>query len=56
MKDKKRHRVYLVKKHPFGENYLGICLFGFVFSVRPLNTRELNHGKRLRDYALTFIV
>ena len=27
------HRVFLVKKHPMGKNYLAICLFGFVFSV-----------------------
>ena len=43
MKGAKRHKVYLVKRHPFGGNYLAICLFGFVFSIRPLNTRELNH-------------
>ena len=43
MKKRKRNKVYIIKKHPFGSNYLAICLFGFVFSVRPLNTRELNH-------------
>ena len=26
-----------------GKNYLAICLFGFVFSIRPLNPTELNH-------------
>ena len=26
-----------------GGNYLAICLFGFIFSLRPLNTTELNH-------------
>ncbi len=26
-----------------GKNYLAICLFGFIFSIRPLNTTELNH-------------
>lgn len=26
-----------------GKNYLAICLFGVVFSIRPLNTTELNH-------------
>jgi hypothetical protein len=26
-----------------GRNYLAICLFGFIFSVRPLNAQELNH-------------
>ena len=26
-----------------GKNFLGICLFGTVFSIRPLNTIELNH-------------
>ena len=28
-----------------GGNYLAICLFGFIFSVRPLNTAELNHER-----------
>lgn len=26
-----------------GGSYLAICLFGFVFSIRPLNVSELNH-------------
>lgn len=37
------HRVFLVKKHPMGKNYLAICLFGFVLSIRPLDAEELNH-------------
>ena len=26
-----------------GMNYFAICLFGFIFSIRPLNKTELNH-------------
>ena len=26
-----------------GEDFLAICLFGFIFSVRPLDKTELNH-------------
>ena len=26
-----------------GRDFLAICLFGFIFSVRPLNRQELNH-------------
>ena len=40
---KRRHKVYLIKRLPMGENYLAICLFGFIFAVRPLNKTELNH-------------
>ena len=43
MKKNRRHKVYLIKQHPMGQNYLAICLFGFIFSIRPLNTTELNH-------------
>ena len=43
MKRNRRHKVHLIKKHPMGKNYLAICLFGVVFSIRPLNTTELNH-------------
>ena len=42
---KKRTKVYLIKKHPMGGNYLAICLFGFIFSIRPLNSTELNHER-----------
>lgn len=28
-----------------GGNFLAICLFGFVFSVRPLTPVELNHER-----------
>ena len=37
------HRLYLVKRHPMGGDFSAICLFGFVFSTRPLNKTELNH-------------
>ena len=37
------HRVFLVKKHPIGKNFLAICLFGYVLSIRPLDAEELNH-------------
>ena len=43
MTSNKRHKVYLVKKHPMGKNFLAICLFGFVLSIRPLDATELNH-------------
>ena len=26
-----------------GKDFLAICLFGFIFSVRPLNAAEINH-------------
>ncbi len=37
------HKVHLIKRHPGGRNYLAICLFGIIFSVRPLNAQEVNH-------------
>ena len=37
------NRIYLMKKLPLGKNYYAICLFGMVFSVRPLSATELNH-------------
>jgi len=43
MKKCKLHTGYIIKKHPMGKNFLGICLFGTIFSIRPLNTIELNH-------------
>ena len=36
-------RIIIIKKHPFGRNYLAINLFGFIFTLRHLNTVELNH-------------
>lgn len=36
-------KVYIIKRHPMGQDFLAICLFGFVFSVRPLSRMELNH-------------
>jgi hypothetical protein len=38
-----RHKVYLVKRLLLGKSFLAVCLFGFIFSVRPLNKVELNH-------------
>jgi hypothetical protein len=43
MKKCKFYKGYIIKKHPMGKNYLGICLFGIIFSIRPLNSEELNH-------------
>ena len=28
-----------------GKSYLAICLFSFIFSIRPLNSTELNHER-----------
>ena len=36
-------RVYLMKRLPLVKSYYAICLFGFIFSVRPLSVTELNH-------------
>ena len=35
--------IIKIKKHPFGENYLAINLFGFIFTLRDLDPVELNH-------------
>lgn len=39
----KGHKVYFVKRLLLGKDFLAICLFGFIFSVRPLDKVELNH-------------
>ena len=39
----RRHNVYLVRKLLIGKDFLAICLFGFIFSIRPLDKEELNH-------------
>ena len=39
----KLHKVHLIKRHPMGGDFLAICLFGFIFSVKPLTRQELNH-------------
>lgn len=39
------HRLYLVKRHPMGGDFTAICLFGFVFSIRPLTKAEQNHER-----------
>ena len=36
-------RIRIIRKHPFGKNYLAINLFGFIFSLRDLDAVELNH-------------
>ncbi|MBR1681852.1 MAG: sodium:solute symporter [Bacteroidaceae bacterium] len=41
----KQPKVYLIKRHPGGRAFLAICLFGAVFSVRPLTAVELNHER-----------
>ena len=38
-----KKRVFLAKRLPLGKNYYAICLFGIIFSVRPLSETELNH-------------
>ncbi len=38
-----RHKVYRISRFLLGRNYYAICLFGFVFSRRPLTDVELNH-------------
>lgn len=40
---KEKHKVYIIKRHPMGGDFLAICLFGCIFSIRPLNKTELNH-------------
>lgn len=32
-----------MKRIFLGKSFLAICLFGFIFSVRPLDKTELNH-------------
>lgn len=39
----KQSDVYIIKRQLLGKNFLAVCLFGFVLSVRPLNKTELNH-------------
>ena len=41
----KRHRIYLIKRIPLAEGFLAICLFGFIFAVRPLSPTEYNHER-----------
>ena len=38
-------KVYLIKRHPMGGTFLAICLFGFIFAVRPLTAVEYNHER-----------
>lgn len=45
MNKAKGQKVILIKRHPMGKSYLAICLFGFIFSVRPLDSYELNHER-----------
>ena len=39
------HKVFLISKYLLGKNFIAICLFGFIFSVRPLNRTEYNHER-----------
>ena len=41
----KEQKIILIKRHPMGSSYLAICLFGFIFSVRPLDSSEYNHER-----------
>lgn len=41
----KGQKIILIKRHPMGSSYLAICLFGLIFSVRPLNPSEYNHER-----------
>ena len=41
----KGQKVILIKRHPMGKSYLAICLFGLIFSVRPLSPSEYNHER-----------
>jgi hypothetical protein len=38
-------KVYIIKKNLLRSGYFAICLFGFIFSVRPLTATELNHER-----------
>ena len=42
MKRKSKH-VFVFKHLPLQKDYYAICLFGLIFSNRPLNTIEVNH-------------
>lgn len=39
------NRIIKISRHPFGGNFLAINLFGFIFSLRDLTPRELNHER-----------
>ena len=39
----KNAKVNLIKRHPMGGGFYAICLFGFIFAIKPLNATELNH-------------
>ena len=36
-------KVILIKRLPIGRGFFAICLFGFIFAIKPLSTTELNH-------------
>jgi len=38
-------RVFLVKVPQWTSSFFAICLFGFIFAVRPLDSREMNHER-----------
>ena len=38
-------KVHLISKYLLGRNFIAICLFGFVFAKRPLDSVEYNHER-----------
>lgn len=36
-------RVHYIKRHPFGQNFLAINLFGHIFTTGRLSPRQLRH-------------
>ena len=43
MRKRKSKHVFVFKHLPLRKDYYAICLFGLIFSNRPLNTIEVNH-------------
>ena len=43
MSKTKAKRVFIFRHLPLRKDYYAICLFGFILSLRPLNTIEVNH-------------
>lgn len=38
-------KVHLISTYLLGRNFIAICLFGFVFAKRPLDSVEYNHER-----------
>ena len=36
-------KVILIKRLPIGRGFFAICLFGFIFAIKPLSATEFNH-------------